>query len=269
MQISVIQMNSRADKSENLRIAEHLINEAARSAPDLIVLPEYFAHLGDNRDDSRSAAELFGEGEAWKMISSLAVRNRVTVHAGSMMERAGNSYFNATAVFDPQGRQIAHYRKLHLFDVDVPGGLVYRESDNVSRGEAVVTYKVGDVTVGCSICYDLRFPELFRALRDAGAQVIVLPAAFTLMTGKDHWEVLLRARAIETQCFVAASAQIFGHGQNGQKVCYGHSMVIDPWGMVVAQVPDRVGHAAASIDLDQLADIRTKLPVANHHILPL
>lgn len=269
MQISVIQMNSQADKSKNLRIADELITEAAKSSPDLIVLPEYFAHLGDNRDESRAAAEMFGEGEAWKMMSSLAARHKVSIHAGSMMERAGNNYFNATAVFDPEGRQIAHYRKLHLFDVDVPGGLVYRESDNVARGDSVVTYKVGDITVGCSICYDLRFPELFRALRDAGAQVIVLPAAFTLMTGKDHWEVLLRARAIETQCFVAASAQIFGHGPQGQKVCYGHSMIIDPWGMVVAQVPDRVGHASASVDFKQLHDIRTKLPVANHHVLSL
>lgn len=267
MKINVLQMNSRADKAENLRMAEALIGAAAGQSPDLIVLPEYFAHLGEDRDEARASAELFGEGEAWKLMQGLAARHRITIHAGSMMERDGNNYYNATAVFDPQGRQIAHYRKLHLFDVDVPGGLVYRESDSVSRGENIVTYDVGGVRVGCSICFDLRFPELFRALRDAGAQIIVLPAAFTLMTGKDHWEVLLRARAIETQCFVAASAQIFGHGRQGRKLCFGHSMIVDPWGMVVAQASDRVGQTAASLDIGQLGDIRTKLPVANLRVL--
>ena len=123
-------------------------------------------------------------------MSDLAARHKVTIHAGSVVEREGNNHYNTTLVFGPTGEEIARYRKMHLFDVDIAGGISYRESDTISRGEEVVTYKVGETTVGCAICYDIRFPELFRKLRDNGSDVIVLPAAFTLMTGKDHWEIL-------------------------------------------------------------------------------
>jgi nitrilase len=198
-------------------------------------------------------------------MSSLAKELGVTIHAGSIVEKHGNSFFNTTIVFGPDGSDIARYRKIHLFDVDVPGGASYRESDSVARGDSITTYKAGNVTVGCGICYDLRFPELFRALSDQGAEIIVLPAAFTLMTGKDHWEVLLRARAIETQCYIVAPAQIFSHGAG--KACFGHSMIIDPWGQVIAMVPDEVGVATATIDLKRLASVRSKLPVARHHVL--
>ncbi len=140
------------------------------------------------------------------------------------------------------------------------------KSDSVARGEEVVTYKVGDKTVGCGICYDIRFPELFRALRDKGADVIVLPAAFTLMTGKDHWEVLARARAVETQTYFLAVGQIGTHA-GGKKACWGHSMVIDPWGHIVAQCSDSVGTAGAVLDFDYSAKVRANVPVANHHVL--
>jgi deaminated glutathione amidase len=273
MRISVVQMNSRGDKAANIAEAVRLIKEAALSAPEVIALPEYFACLSDIPTDMHlSAEELPQSGEAsdngasvHATLSALARELGVAIHAGSICEKQGNSFFNTTIVFGPDGADIARYRKIHLFDVDVPGGASYRESDSVARGDAITTYKVGDVTVGCGICYDLRFPEMFRALRDKGADLIVLPAAFTLLTGKDHWEVLLRARAIETQCYIAAPAQIFTHGDN--KACFGHSMIVDPWGQVTAMVPDEVGVATATIDLKRLNSVRTKLPVAQHHVL--
>lgn len=270
MRISVVQMNSQNDKSANIAEAVRLIKEAAASAPDLIALPEYFAFLGFGPEDMQASAEELpaaGEagGEAHSTLSALAKELGITIHAGSICEKHGNRFYNTTIVFDPEGTDIARYRKIHLFDVDVPGGASYRESDSVARGDQLVTYKAGSATVGCGICYDLRFPELFRGLRDRGANVIVLPAAFTLMTGKDHWEVLLRARAIETQCYIVAPAQIFEHGSG--KACFGHSMIIDPWGQIVAMVPDQVGVATATIDLDRLEQIRVKLPVAQHHVL--
>ena len=190
----------------------------------------------------------------------------VTIHAGSVVEQEGNKYYNTTIVFGPDGAELAKYRKIHLFDVDTPGGTIYRESDTISRGEDVVTYQVGETKVGCAICYDVRFPELFRKLRDEGAEVIVLPAAFTLMTGKDHWEVLARARAIETQTYFLAVGQTMSHAE-GRKWCWGHSMVIDPWGHIVAQCSDGVGTTSSKLDLGYVTKVRGDVPVARHHVL--
>ncbi|WP_082549802.1 carbon-nitrogen hydrolase family protein [Mesorhizobium sp. Root157] len=267
MKISLIQMNSDADKAKNLDDAERLVREvAAAEKPDLIVLPEYFAFLGEGRDAVHGSGEGFPDGAVYKRMAGLAKELGVTLHAGSMVEKSGNNHFNTTVVFGPKGDEIAKYRKIHLFDVDTPGGVSYRESDTISRGEDIVTYKVGDTTVGCAICYDLRFPELFRALRDKGADVIVLPAAFTLMTGKDHWEVLSRARAIETQTYFVAVGQTGAHAK-GQKWCWGHSMVIDPWGHMVAQCSDGVGTTTASLDLARIGKVRADVPVAQHHVI--
>ncbi|MGQ3293457.1 MAG: carbon-nitrogen hydrolase family protein, partial [Shinella sp.] len=212
------------------------------------------------------SGESFPDGPTYQRFAALAKELGVTLHCGSMVEKSGNNHYNATVVFGPEGKEIAKYRKIHLFDVDTPGGVSYRESDTIGRGEDVVTYKVGDTTVGCAICYDIRFPELFRALRDKGADVIVLPAAFTLMTGKDHWEVLARARAIETQTYFAAVGQAGTHA-DGKKWCWGHSMVIDPWGHMVAQCSDGVSTASARLDLDRIGTVRRDVPVAQHHVL--
>ena len=267
MKISVIQMNSDADKARNLDEAERLVREVvADEKPDLVVLPEYFAFLGEGRDAVHDSGETFPDGRSYRRMAALAKELDITLHAGSMVEKAGNNHFNTSVVFSPSGDEIARYRKMHLFDVDAPGGVSYRESDTISRGEDVVTYKVGDATVGCAICYDIRFPELFRALRDKGADVIVLPAAFTLMTGKDHWEVLARARAIETQTYFVAVGQTGAHA-DGKKWCWGHSMVIDPWGHMVAQCSDGVGVASAAIDLDRVEKVRRDVPVAQHHVI--
>ncbi|OQP86399.1 carbon-nitrogen hydrolase [Rhizobium rhizosphaerae] len=267
MRVSLVQMNSQDDKAENLKTAARLIEDAVRSDnPDLVILPEYFAFLGDNPAEMHASGEEFPGGEVYTLLSGLAKQHGITLHAGSIVEKEGNNFYNATLVFGPDGQQIARYRKIHLFDVDTPNGISYRESDSVARGEEVVTYAVGDRTVGCAICYDIRFPELFRALRDKGADIIVLPAAFTLMTGKDHWEVLARARAIETQTYFMAVGQIGTHAA-GRKACWGHSMVIDPWGHVVAQCSDRVGITSASLDFDHTATVRANVPVAQHHVL--
>ena len=151
----------------------------------------------------------------------------MTQDAGSIVEKDGENFYTTSLVFGPDGERVSRYRKIHLVDVETPEGIVYRESDSIHRGKDVVTYKIGDVTVGCGICYDIRFPELFQRLRDIGADVIVLPAAFTLSTGKDHWEVLARARAIETQTYFVAVGQTGTHAA-GRKACYGHSLVVHP-----------------------------------------
>lgn len=267
MKVSLIQMNSDSDKAANIAEAERLIREAvAAEAPDLVVLPEYFAFLGEGQEAIHGSGESADDGPTVTRLSELAAELGITLHAGSLVEKAGNAHYNTTIVFGPDGAQLARYRKMHLFDIDAPGGTSYRESDTISGGDAVVTYRVGGMTVGCAICYDIRFPELFRALRDKGADVIVLPAAFTLMTGKDHWEVLARARAIETQTWFLACAQTGAHAE-GRKWCWGHSMVIDPWGHMVAQASDGVGMTHARLDPAITARVRRDVPVANHHVL--
>jgi nitrilase len=267
VKVTQIQMNTREDKDENLRAAEAFVNEAvAADRPDLIVLPEYFASLNADARLQQATGEEFPDGSAYRMMSSLAARHGTTIHAGSVVEKHGNSFFNTTVVFGPDGKEVTRYRKIHLFDVVVPGGMRYGESETVARGEDIVTYKVGGFTVGCAVCYDLRFPELFRKLRDAGADVIALPAAFTLQTGKDHWEVLVRARAIETQTYMLATAQIGSHA-DGKKACWGHTMAVDPWGAIVAQASDRPGFITTRLDKAIIAETRQNIPVADHHVL--
>ncbi len=267
MKISLIQMNTQGNKSANIAKAVELIEDVvANDRPDLVILPEYFAFLEDPASAMHASGESFPDGDAYQTMSALARKLGVTLHSGSMVERQGDRYYNTTVVFNPAGQEIARYRKMHLFDVNIPGEVYYCESDNVTGGKEVVTYQVGDVTVGCSICYDLRFPELFRALRDKGAQLIVLPAAFTLMTGKDHWEVLARARAIETQTYFAAIGQVLAHDA-GKNWCWGHSMVINPWGAVIAQANDGIGAVTARLDMAYLEKVRRSIPVANHHVL--
>ena len=231
-----------------------------------MVLPEYWAFFSNVRADLHGAADTFPDGPAYTAMSEMAKAHGVTLHGGSVAERRGDSVYNSTAVFGPDGSQIALYSKMHLFDVDLPDGTQARESDIIARGSDVVTYDCAGNTVGCAICYDLRFPELFRALRDKGADVIVLPSAFMLNTGKDHWEVLSRARAIETQTHFVAVGQIGTH-LDGKISTYGHSMVVDPWGHVVAQVGDHVGTTTVRLDDAYKDKVRAGLPVHRHHVM--
>lgn len=274
MKISAIQMNTGSDKAANLVQARALVAEAVtRDRPDMVVLPEVFAFMGASVADKRAAAEELPEpgltgGEAYETLRGMAREHSVFVHGGSFVERDGETFFNTTLAFDRDGVELARYRKIHLFDVTTPDGRSYRESDTFGGGDVVVTYRAGDITVGCSICYDLRFAELYRALAEAGAHVIMVPAAFTLQTGKDHWEVLLRARAIETQTYVVAAAQTGTYFEgNDERASWGHSMIVNPWGHMIAQAGEGTGHTSADIDLDYLSTVRTRIPVADHRVL--
>ncbi len=278
MRVSVVQMNPGADKAENIAQARRLIEQAvAADRPDIVSLPEVWSCLGGARDGKFAQAEDLPAkgsnapgGPAYEFLRETARGARIHVHGGSIQERGGDKLFNTTVVFDPDGREIARYRKIHLFDITTPDGTGFRESSTYGGGDEIVTYDAGGITVGAAICYDLRFPELFAALRRAGAELIMLPSAFTLQTGKDHWEPLLRARAIETQCWFAAAATWGKHleGTRGEpRFTYGHSLVCDPWGQVVAQVSDGTGWATARIDPAITARVRRDMPVETHRRL--
>ena len=270
MKVSLIQMNSISDKAANLAAAEVLIERAVREeAPDWVLLPEFFDWAGGVRPDKLRNAEAFPGGPAYEMARRQAIKHRIFVHAGSIMEKieGEDRIHNTSVVFNRDGEEIARYRKIHLFDVTTPDGACYKESQTVKAGDHIVTYDCEGVTIGCSICYDLRFPDLFQALAEKGAEIIALPAAFTLQTGKDHWEVLLRARAIETETYVCASAQTgsFTVG-NEQRHTYGHSLVADPWGHVVAKASDGVGIVSARLDPERVKRVRAMIPVAEHRV---
>ena len=271
MKLSVIQMNSISDKAKNVAMAKALIEKAiVEEKPDWVLLPEQFDWAGGTTADKLANAETVPGGPAWTMCRELAAKHGIFVHAGSLMERVeGESRIhNTTVVFDRKGAEIARYRKIHLFDVTTPDGTEYKESASVKPGDAVVTYDCEGVTVGAAICYDLRFPELFQALAKKGAQLIALPAAFTLQTGKDHWEVLIRARAIENEVWFAASAQCGSYTQgNAQRFTYGHSMVVDPWGHVVAKASDGPGIVSTRVDMKKVDQVRAQIPVHQHRRL--
>ena len=272
--ISVIQMNVGHERVVNLEQARTLVDQAvAADNPDMVVLPETFASIGGNHDIRRANAEPLPEpggdgGAVYQALREMATKHGIFVHGGSFIELAGDRLFNTTVAFDREGRELARYRKIHLFDIVAPDGTEYKESASFDPGDAVVTYQAEDVTVGCSICYDLRFGELYRALTAKGATVIMVPAAFTLQTGKDHWEILLRARAIETETYIVAAGQIGSYMEgNQQRRTWGHSMVVDPSGHIMAQVSDEPGFASANLDLAYLANIRQRIPVAQHRVL--
>ena len=277
MRVSVIQMNAGHDKAQTIEQARRLLDGAAEAdRPDIAALPEMWTCLGGDRASKFAAAEELPPpgsnqpgGAAYEFLRGIARDRRIYVHGGSIAERAGERLFNTTVAFDRSGTEVARYRKVHLFDISTPDGTGYRESATFGSGDQVVTYEADGVRVGCAICYDIRFPELFLALRRAGADLIFLPAAFTLLTGKDHWEVLIRARAIETQCWFAAPATWGDHTDagGGRRATYGHSLLCDPWGHVVAKVSDGIGWATARIDPAVTAKVRRDMPVLDHRKL--
>lgn len=264
MRVAVCQVNSRHDRTANLAVANELLDRAAAAGADLAVLPEYVDYLGPAESEPVPEAM---DGEFAKSFAETARRLRMWVVAGSFHETGPDDQrtYNTSLAFDRDGQLAAFYRKIHMFDVDIPGRVTHRESQRVAPGEDTVTVSVEGFTVGMSLCYDLRFPELYRQLAIAGAEVLLVPAAFTAHTGRDHWEPLLRARAIENQCYVIAAGQTGDHEPG--RSCYGRSMVVDPWGTVVAQAPDGVGIAVADLDLERLRRIRTELPsLANRRL---
>ncbi|MGF1473667.1 MAG: carbon-nitrogen hydrolase family protein [Rubrobacteraceae bacterium] len=254
--VAAIQMSSTLIKEENKTTAETLIREAVSSGAELVALPELWSCHGLEEVYEDNAEPV--PGPTTDFLSGLARELGVYVLGGSILEDAGSEMmYNTSTFLTPDGELAAVYRKIHLFDVKAPDR-EYLESANIAPGEEIVTAKAGSTMLGLSICYDLRFPELYRLLALNGAEMLTVPAAFTLQTGKDHWEVLLRARAVENQAFVVAPAQ-WGQKADGRWT-YGRSMIVDPWGTVISQCPDRDGHALATLDLDYLNRFRTEFP---------
>ena len=254
---AVIQMSSTPDKKENKEAAEALIREAASAGADLVALPELWSCHGLDEAYRENAEPI--PGPTTEFLGDLARELNVYLLGGSILEGepGAERLSNTSTFFDPSGEMTAVYRKIHLFDVKV-SDKEYLESANITPGDEVVTSKAGAATLGLSVCYDVRFPELYRLLTLRGAEILAVPAAFTLQTGKDHWEILLRARAVENQAFVVAPAQ-WGRKADG-RLTYGRSMIVDPWGTVLATCPDRDGYALATLDLDYLDRFRTEFP---------
>jgi predicted amidohydrolase len=269
LRVGVVQMSSQDDVAKNLARAVELVARAAAEGAKLVVLPENFAFMGAE-DGKRAIAEPLDGGTSGPIRTALvdvAKRAGVYVVAGGMPERSGDADrpFNTCAVVAPDGSIAARYRKLHLFDVEVGDGQKYRESASTSAGTEPVVVTVLGFKVGLSVCYDVRFPELYRKLADLGAEVVVVPAAFTLATGKDHWHVLLRARAIECQAYVAAAGQWGVHPHDRRT--YGKSLVADPWGDVIVQCTDGEGVAVATVERRRIESVRANLPSLRHRKL--
>jgi predicted amidohydrolase len=259
MRAAAVQLNSTPDRDRNLATADRLVRAAAAAGAELVVLPEKWPVLG-TPEQTAAGAEGLEDGPALTWSRDVARELGIDLIAGSISERRAGEVKNAnTSVHvGPDGADRASYRKIHMFDVEV-GGTTYRESDTEEPGtEAVLTRTAGGVEIGMSVCYDLRFPELYRALAVAGARVLVVPAAFTLATTREHWEVLLRARAIEDQAFVVAANQVGEHAPGLRSG--GRSMIVDPWGVVLAQAPDKETYVIADLDLDRLDEVRASIP---------
>jgi predicted amidohydrolase len=258
LRVACVQLTSGPDKAANLELAERLVGDAAAAGAELVVLPEKWNAVGPP-DVLHAAAEPLAGGESVDAMSGWAARHGIVLVGGSITERreGREKLSNTSLVFDRDGDLTALYRKIHLFDVDV-GGRSYRESDAEEPGEEVVVAEADGWKVGLSVCYDIRFPELYRILALEGAEVVTVPANFTLYTGKDHWHLLLRARAVENQYFVAAAAQI-GEPWPGRP-SYGRSLIADPWGIVVAEAPDEQTVVTADVDRARLRAVREQLP---------
>jgi len=282
--VAAVQMTSTDDVGRNLSSVRQLVTDAAGRGASLVGLPENFAYLGSDRDHRLAIAEPLplpggdgspergpGSGPASGPIlaamQALARETHVHLLLGGFPEAtpAGTRIRNTSVLLGPDGGLLAHYRKIHLFDVDLPGGATFRESDAVEPGDTSVVADLGWGKLGLSVCYDLRFPELYRRLVGRGAEVLTVPSAFTAETGKDHWHVLLRARAIENLAFVVAPAQAGFHG--GNRRSYGHALVVDPWGVVLAEHGEGPGVAVADLDLGYLAEVRRRVPCLDHRRL--
>jgi deaminated glutathione amidase len=258
MRASAVQLNSNEDKSRNVEIAERLVRRAGAEGAGLIVLPEKFNLMGSPEQLVAGAEPLDGPTLRW--AGALAAELGVWLVAGSIVERidGDDKLRNTSVLLDPDGGVRSVYRKIHMFDVEV-GGVTYSESDVESSGDEIVVADVDSLKLGLAVCYDLRFPELFRIMAVEGAQAFTLPSAFTVPTGRAHWEILIRSRAIENQAFVIAAGQIGRHPPDHES--YGHSMIVDAWGNVLAQAVDEPEQViVADLDLDRQADVRAKLP---------
>ncbi len=260
------QMNSRDNIAENLKTIEKMTEEMAAQGANLVIFPEYSTFYSD--DDTVDVSETL-DGPTITQLSKIAQRYGVYLHNGSFQERVESDgcCYDTSVCLNPRGEIEAIYRKIHLFDVHIPGKIAYQESKKFHRGNEIVTLKNPLTTFGFTLCYDMRFPELFRLLTLQGAKVIFVPAAYTLYTGKDHWESILRTRAIENQIYIVAAAQ-FGKFPTHEEMSFGNSMVIDPWGTVLARGSERPCTLTAKIDLNFLEEVREKIPSLKNRLDP-
>lgn len=256
--VALVQLNAGDDKDANIANALQGIDQAAATGARLIMLPEVWTYMGPDAGVAEAAEPI--PGPLTETLAARARQHGVYLHAGSFLEQAEGEprNFNTTVVFDPAGEIIARYRKIHMFDVDLAGSESYRESATVAAGDEIVTVDIDGVRLGLTICYDLRFPELYRILALRGAEIIAVPAAFTLKTGRDHWEALIRARAIENTVYIIAPDQVGQH--SGGLWCYGRSLIVDPWGTVLATAPDTPTVISAKLDLAYLREVRAQVP---------
>lgn len=261
--VAALQLNSQDNYDNNMQSIEELTKNAASKGVQLMALPEYANYLSEFRKKEHAEGL---DGKTMERYKSLAKRLKIYFHCGSFLEKSDNPErpYNTSVLINPQGDIMAYYRKIHLFDVVIPGQVDAKESNTITPGDRVVTVKTEFGTFGFTICYDLRFPELFRSLTNLGAKLIFMPAAFTLYTGKDHWETLLRARAIENQVFIVAPGQFGSHPPG--KLCFGSSIIVDPWGTVIAKASEGVGHAICEIDWEIQEKVRTNLPCLKHKV---
>lgn len=264
---AAVQMRSDSNRDRCDATLTALVERAAGYGASFVATPEASNYLGPHDEKVASAEPL--EGATVQRYRALAERLGITLLIGSVNEAAPvpGKCFNTSVLLGPDGRILGAYRKLHLFDVDLPDGVRFHESDTAAAGEDVVVAPSPVGPIGMSICYDLRFPELYRRMTDRGAQILTVPSAFTLMTGKDHWHALLRARAIECQAWVVAPGQYGEHDDAGLRRSYGHSMIVDPWGQVVGMAYDGEGLALAEIDTARADQIRRSMPLAQHRRL--
>lgn len=262
---AAIQMASSPNVSFNLLEADKLIAEAAQAGAKLVALPENFALMGEHAADKVAHREQEGHGPIQQFLSEVAKKYAVWVIGGTipLVANVDNKVRAACLIYNDQGKQVARYDKIHLFDVDVPDSdEIYRESDSIEAGVEPLVVDTPFGKIGIAVCYDLRFPEFFRLMHTQGVQILVVPSAFTAQTGAAHWEALLRARAIENLCYVIAPNQ-GGFHLNGRQT-FGHSMIIDPWGVVLDCQKNGGGYVCANIDLDKLKKVRVKFPVLQH-----
>jgi len=264
VQLTALQMSSRPDPQDNLAIVARLLEQLPAARPQLVVLPEAFSCFGAGDRAQLVMAETYKDGEVQKQLAALAKKHGVYLVGGTLPVKAGERFSAASMLFGPDGAILSRYDKIHLFDVDVADNTKeYRESKWTQPGREVVTTATDFGVVGMAVCYDLRFPELFRALRQAGSQIIVLPSAFTQVTGKAHWHTLVRARAIEQQVFIVAPGQVGEHA-NGRET-FGHSIIVSPWGEILAEQELNEGVVSVSVDVADIDPIRKQMPVAQQN----
>jgi len=263
--VGLVQMTTSTKVADNLEFVEKMMMQAHEESVSLVSLPENFACMGIN-DDKFRIAETYGQGPIQEKISQLAMRFNLWVIAGTLpIKTSGRKVRSTSIVFDNKGQHVARYDKIHLFDVRVSEKEAHKESSDIEPGQEIVVVDTPVGKIGLTVCYDLRFAELYQQLLFKGAELFTVPSAFTSVTGQAHWELLLRARAVENLCFVLAANQC-GHHENGRDT-YGHSMVVEPWGKVVAKKTTGVGLVTADIDLQRLSQLREQFPCIEHHVL--